>query len=143
MLKSCEKKSRNSNQNLKIDNKLEGKSLSNLARKKLEQQYTEQKVQQKRQVIIKKSWLTPGEKIIGIAFAGFVCFGAVHIISNQAKIYDVNKDIQIMESRVSEQEKVNSDLQVQVSELSAYDRIYKKAKEMGLIKNENNVKVVH
>jgi cell division protein FtsL len=27
--------------------------------------------------------------------------------------------------------------------LSAYDRIYKKAKEMGLIKNENNVKVVH
>jgi len=143
LLKSCEKKSRNSNQNLKIDNKLEGKSLSNLARKKLEQQYTEQKVQQKRQVIIKKSWLTPGEKIIGIAFAGFVCFGAVHIISNQAKIYDVNKDIQIMESRVSEQEKVNSDLQVQVSELSAYDRIYKKAKEMGLIKNENNVKVVH
>jgi len=141
--KSCEKKSRNSNLDLKIDNKLEGKSLSNLARKKLEQQHTEQKVQQKRQVIIKKSWLTPGEKIIGIAFAGFVCFGAVHIISNQAKIYDVNKDIQIMEAKVSEQQKVNSDLQVQVSELSAYDRIYKKAKEMGLIKNENNVKVVH
>jgi cell division protein FtsL len=48
-----------------------------------------------------------------------------------------------MESKVSEQQKVNSDLRVQVSELSAYDRIYKKASEMGLIKNENNVKVVH
>lgn len=118
--------------------------MSNLARKKLEQQQQiEQKVQKKSQVIIKKSWLTPGEKIIGLAFAGFVCFGAVHIISNQAKIYEVNKDIQILESKVSEQQKVNSDLQVQVSEMSAYDRIYKKAKEMGLIKNENNVKVVH
>jgi cell division protein FtsL len=117
--------------------------LSNLARKYLEQQLTEKKVQKKSQVLIKKSWLTPGEKIIGLAFAGFVCFGAVHIISNQAKIYEVNKDIQIIEAKVSEQQKVNSDLQVQVSELSAYDRIYKKAKDMGLIKDENNVKVVH
>jgi cell division protein FtsL len=117
--------------------------LSNLARKFLEQQQTEQKVQNKSQVIIKKSWLTPGEKIIGLAFAGFVCFGSIHIISNQAKIYEVNKDIQVIEAKVSEQQKVNSDLQVQVSELSAYERIYKKAKEMGLIKDENNVKVVH
>jgi cell division protein FtsL len=117
--------------------------LSNLARKYLEQQQTEQKVQNKSQVIIKKSWLTPGEKIIGLAFAGFVCFGSIHIISNQAKIYEVNKDIQVIEAKVSEQQKVNSDLQVQVSELSAYERIYKKAKEMGLIKDENNVKVVH
>jgi cell division protein FtsL len=117
--------------------------LSNLARKFLEQQQTEQKIQKKSKVLIKKSWLTPGEKIIGLAFAGFVCFGAVHIISNQSKIYDVNKDIQIIEAKVSDQQKVNSDLQVQVSELSAYDRIYKKAKAMGLIKDENNVKVVH
>jgi cell division protein FtsL len=117
--------------------------LSNLARKYQEQQQTEQKVQKKSQIRIKKSWLTPGEKIIGLAFAGFVCFGAVHIISNQAEIYGVNKDIQIIETKVSEQQKVNSDLQVQISELSAYDRIYKKAKEMGLIKDENNVKVVH
>ena len=117
--------------------------MSNLARKYLEQQQTEQKVQNKSQVIIKKSWLTPGEKIIGLAFAGFVCFGSIHIISNQAKIYEVNKDIQVIEAKVSEQQKVNSDLQVQVSELSAYERIYKKAKEMGLIKDENNVKVVH
>ena len=117
--------------------------MSNLARKYLEQQLTEKKVEKKSQVLIKKSWLTPGEKIIGLAFAVFVCFGSVHIISNQAKIYEVNKDIQVIEAKVSEQQKVNSDLQVQVSELSAYERIYKKAKEMGLIKDENNVKVVH
>jgi cell division protein FtsL len=117
--------------------------LSNLARKYLEQQKTEQKVQKANQVKIKTSWLTPGEKIIGLVFAGFVCFGAVHIISNQSEIYQVNKEIQVIEGQVAEQQKLNSDLQVQVSELSAYDRIYKKAKEMGLIKNENNVKVVH
>ena len=117
--------------------------MSNLARKYLEQQKTEQKVQKANQVKIKKSWLTPGEKIIGLVFAGFVCFGSVHILTNQAKIYEVNKEIQVIEGRVAEQQKLNSDLQVQVSELSAYDRIYKKAKEMGLIKNENNVKVVH
>lgn len=117
--------------------------MSNLARKYLEQQKTEQKVQKTNQVKIKTSWLTPGEKIIGLVFAGFVCFGAVHIISNQSEIYQVNKEIQVIEGQVAEQQKLNSDLQVQVSELSAYDRIYKKAKEMGLIKNENNVKVVH
>lgn len=128
---------------MELEKNLEGKYLSNLARKYLEQQKTEQKVQKTNQVKIKTSWLTPGEKIIGLVFAGFVCFGAVHIISNQSEIYQVNKEIQVIEGQVAEQQKLNSDLQVQVSELSAYDRIYKKAKEMGLIKNENNVKVVH
>lgn len=116
--------------------------MSNLARKYLEQQQTEQKVQNKSQVKIKISWLTPGEKIIGIVFTGMVCFGAVHLISNQSKIYEVNKDIQKVEAKINEQQKVNRDLQVQVSELSSYERIFKKAKEMGLFINENDVKVV-
>jgi cell division protein FtsL len=116
--------------------------LSNLARKVQEQQRTEQTVRDERQVKIKKSWLTPGEKIIGVVFAGVVCFGAAHLLNNQAKIYDVNKEIQTVDAKVKEQQKVNSDLQVQVSELSTYERIYEKAKQMGLILNENNVKVV-
>lgn len=117
--------------------------MSNLARKQLEQQQAEQTVQIKSQVKIKKSWLTPGEKIIGIVFAGMVCFGSVHLISNQSKIYEVNKDIQLVEDKITEQSKVNSDLQVQVKELSSYDRIFEKAKKMGLIRDENNeVKVV-
>jgi len=116
--------------------------LSNLARKVLEQQQTEQKVQIKREVKIKKSWLTPGEKIIGVVFAGMVCFGSIHLISNQSKLYEANKDLQIVQDKINEQEKVNEDLKVQVSELSSYDRIFAKAKKMGLIKDENNVKVV-
>lgn len=108
----------------------------------MEQQQAEQSVQIKRQIKIKKSWLTPGEKIIGVAFAGMVCFGAIHLISNQSNIYEANKELQTVQEKINEQEKVNGDLKVQVSELSSYDRIFAKAKEMGLIKDENNVKVV-
>lgn len=117
--------------------------MSNLARdlQQLQQQGV-QTDQERGPVKIKKTWLTPGEKIIGVVFAGLVCFGAVHLITNQAKIYEVNKDIQIIEAQVADQQKVNNDLHAQVMELSTYDRIFKKAKEMGLVRNENNVKVV-
>ena len=71
-----------------------------------------------------------------------VCFGSVHIISNQASIYQVNKEIQDTKVTVQEQEKSNSDLTIQVSELSQYERIRDKAQELGLTLNDQNVKVV-
>jgi cell division protein FtsL len=117
--------------------------MSSLARKFQQQQEVERTVQEKRIVKTKKHWLTPGEKIIGIVFTGLVCFGAVNLISNQAEIYQVNKDIQEVQTSINEVAKVNNDLQVQVSELSTYERLWEKAKQMGLVINENNVKVVH
>ncbi|NWQ43922.1 cell division protein FtsL [Bacillus sp. EB106-08-02-XG196] len=119
--------------------------MSSLARKFQQQQQVERTVQVQERTIVKtkKHWLTPGEKIIGIVFTGLVCFGAVNLISNQAEIYQVNKDIQGVQTSINELKKVNSDLELQVSELSSYERIYEKATQMGLIKNENNVKVVH
>ncbi|MFJ5713410.1 cell division protein FtsL [Neobacillus sp. NPDC093127] len=116
--------------------------MSNLARNLERQQQVEQKVEKQSQIKIKKSWLTPGEKIIGIAFAGLVCFGSVQLISNQANIYKINTEIQTIEAQVNEQQKVNSDLQVQVREMSTYERIRDKAKKMGLELNNDNVKVV-
>jgi len=116
--------------------------MSNLARKFLQQQQVEGTVQEQNIVKTKKHWLTPGEKIIGIVFTGVICFGAVQLISNQAEIYQVNKGIQEIQTSIKEQEKVNKDLEVQVSELSRYERIWEKAKQMGLVLNENNVKVV-
>jgi cell division protein FtsL len=117
--------------------------MSNLARE-LEQQKLKgnQEVQQPKQAKITKSWFTPGEKLLGILFAGIICFGAVHMISTQAKIYKVNKGIQEAQTSIKDQQKVNGDLQVQVNELSTYERIWSKAKKMGLELNENNVKVV-
>lgn len=117
--------------------------MSNLARKFQQQQQVERTVKEQSHVKTKKHWLTPGEKIIGVVFTGLFCFGAVHLISNQAEIYQVNSDIQEVQASIKEQEKVNSDLKIQVSELSTYERIWEKAKEMGLVLNENNVKVVH
>lgn len=119
--------------------------MGNLARNIQHQQQREVKEEiQKQQRTEKKSllWLTPGEKVLGLAFAGMVCFGAIHIISNQSHIYQVNKQILQVQSSIKEQQKVNSDLNVQVSELSTYERILAKAKKMGLVLNENNVKVV-
>lgn len=116
--------------------------MANLARKYQEQQQVEQTVQEQSKVNTRKALLTPGEKIIGLAFAGMVCFGSIQLISNQAQIYKVNKDIQEVQTSIKEQQKTNSDLQVQVSELSTYERIWAKAKKMGLELNENNIKVV-
>lgn len=111
------------------------------------------KVQQERQRQIveqpkpkkqkKKSFgLTLGEKIIGIAFCAALSFGGFHIISNQAAIYDMNKNIQETRVSIQDQQRVNEDLEVQVEELSSYERILEKAKELGFEFNKNNVKVV-
>jgi cell division protein FtsL len=93
-------------------------------------------------VKVKKAWLSPGEKILWMLLAVFLCIASVQIVSNQATIYDMNKDIQDIEAKIQEQEKVNSDLEVQVAELSTYERIWEIAtKELGLQLNDN-VKVV-
>ncbi|CAM3696092.1 cell division protein FtsL [Mesobacillus zeae] len=115
--------------------------MSNLARKlQHEQQQTVQSP--KADVARGTAWLTPGEKILALVFGIMVCFGAAFIVSKQAAIYEVNKDIQLAESTIDEQKKVNIDLGNQVDELSRYERIWEKAKELGLTLNENNVKVV-
>jgi cell division protein FtsL len=115
--------------------------MSNLA-KKIQQEQEQRTIQEPKKKILKKAWFSPGEKILGLVFGAVVCIGAVQIISNQADIYKVNKEIQVTQASIQEQQKVNSDLEVQVSELSMYERIKEKAEKLGLEFNENNVKVV-
>ncbi|RAK23265.1 cell division protein FtsL [Anoxybacillus vitaminiphilus] len=85
---------------------------------------------------------TLGEKVLLFAFAMFVVYCSIQIVSNQVAIYQANKQIQQLEETIQEQKKYNNDLSVQVQELSTYERILEKAKELGLSLNENNVKVV-
>lgn len=115
--------------------------MGNFARK-LQQEQQQKQVQAPK--IVKKNRLgfSPGEKILALIFCVALCFGAVKIISNQAAIYEINKDIQETSSIIQSQQKVNADLAMQVEELSTYERIWAKAKELGLKLNENNVKVV-
>jgi cell division protein FtsL len=119
--------------------------MGNLARKlqQEQQQKQQQKQEQSRDTVRKKSFgFSPGEKILGLTFCAAICFGSVQIISNQAAIYEINAEIQETSRIIQNQKKVNADLAMQVEELSTYERIWAKAKELGLKLNENNVKVV-
>ncbi|PKR86961.1 cell division protein FtsL [Heyndrickxia camelliae] len=119
--------------------------MSNLARK---QQYLEPQRQQNTQTkqqpvpVHTRRSITLGEKVLGALLVAFIAIMAIKIISTQAAIYKVNRDIQNQQSSIQSQIKANNDLQTQVSDLSQYDRIKKKAEKLGLKLNENNVKVV-
>ena len=115
--------------------------MSNLA-KKLQQEQQQRAVQEPKKTPLKKAWFSPGEKILGLVFGAICCIVAVQIISNQADIYKLNRDIQVTQSTIVEQQKINSDLEVQISELSMPERVKEKAEKVGLKFNENNVKVV-
>lgn len=117
--------------------------MSNLARKIQEErqrQIVEKPVQKPKK---KRSYgITLGEKIIGVLFITGVSFGCFQIVSNQAAIYQINKNIQEIRASIEEQQRTNEALKAQVEELSTYERIWEKAKELDLKFKEDNVKVV-
>ncbi len=83
-----------------------------------------------------------GEKVLFAVFLSVVTFFSVMILQTQASIHATTKDIQIIEQQIDETKKQNTDLSIQVSELSTYERVWEKAKALGLKLNEKNVKVV-
>ncbi|MEK3887068.1 cell division protein FtsL [Bacillus sp. FSL K6-3431] len=117
--------------------------MSNLARKH-EQQVNESMNQVNVQIkkVQRHAKITLGEKVIAFFFIAMFAFMAIKIITAQASIYEVNKEIEDMKTSIHEQQKVNGDLTDQISDLSRYDRVRKIAKEQGLDLDENNVKVV-
>ncbi|WP_226665846.1 cell division protein FtsL [Metabacillus litoralis] len=118
--------------------------MSNLARK-LEQQKQEQHQQMPKHepiIIKRRATITLGEKFLVILLIGLFVIGAVKIVSSSYTLYQANIDIQKMESKIDEQSKLNSDLHVQVEELSTYERIWEKAKSLGLTLDQNSVKTV-
>lgn len=110
--------------------------------RKIQEQQREHNQQTVRTVIVRKPKLAIGEVALICGLALIVAFIGAKIISNQASIYEVNKEIQLAEASVQEQVKVNEGLKVQIKELSSPDRILKKAAELGLMLNEKNVKGV-
>ena len=114
--------------------------MSSLA-KKLQQEQTKHTEVKTKKVVIPNG-ITLGEKVLYISFALFIAFFAVKIISTQADIYAINRDIVSVESKIEDQTKANKDLTDHVCELSTYDRIWAKAKELGLTLKDQNVKVV-
>ncbi|RFU71171.1 cell division protein FtsL [Peribacillus saganii] len=116
--------------------------MSNYAKKTQEHWQSEEPRQSVQTVIVHKAKISFGEMTLLLVLALLIAAVGVKIVSNQSAIYDTNKEIQKIEGSIDEQVKINNDLEVQVSELSTYERIWKKAAELGLMLNENNVKVV-
>lgn len=110
--------------------------------KKIQEQHQADQQNTVQTVIVHKAKISFGEVVLICFLALAIAFAGVKIVSNQTAIYQTNKSIQQAEAKIDEQVKVNNDLKVEVSELSTYERIWKKAAELGLMLNENNVKVV-
>ncbi|KZZ82950.1 MULTISPECIES: cell division protein FtsL [Bacillaceae] len=86
--------------------------------------------------------ITLGEKVLIVLFVLGLAAASIHLIANSVASYKASMDIQKLEAQVDAQGKTNADLQIQVKELSNYERIWERAKELGLTLNKNNVKVV-
>jgi len=120
-----------------------GVTLGNLAYKVRQNSPYQQDPTPKQNVVIKKNrGVTLGEKVLATILVCGMLIAAIHIVSNQVTIYSANIEIQQIETKIQDQVKVNNELDLQVQELSTYERIWAKAQEMGLLLNENNVKVV-
>lgn len=83
-----------------------------------------------------------GEKFLFVLFSTSLVLFSTMILHTQAQINDTNREVQLIGKDIAEIEKQNMELSIQVKEKSTYERIWEKAKELGLNQNENNVKVV-
>jgi len=115
--------------------------MANFARQYKQQEKTEQ-IKKVKVVKRRSSPFTLGEKVLAMIFVAFVCFASLQIITAQAEIYTTNKDIQDLETSIVSQQNINNDLSIQISQMSTYERVWEKAKELGLTLDETNVKVV-
>ena len=113
---------------------------SNLARQLQRQEY--QTVERNQKSAKKKKRITKGEKLLYIMFFAALCLFSIQIISNQAAIYQVNKDIQNLQKDLDHQVRVVQEYEAQVQDLSKYDRLTEEAKKLGLTNNRENIKVV-
>lgn len=104
------------------------------------EQYTE--LNQPQVVRRVKKRFSKGEKILFTLFAAFTIGSSSMLLQTHSDINAVNKEVQLMNSEIEDTAKQNTELSIQVSDKSTYERIWKKAQESGLNLNESNVKVV-
>ena len=102
--------------------------------------------QEQRQPVVRKKpklkLFSAQEKFLFVIFTVIVASFAVSILHTQGEIQTLSMEIQSIERDIAEINDNNTDLKVQVSERSTHQRIWEKAKELGLTLNEKNVKVV-
>ena len=89
-----------------------------------------------------KNFLSKGEKTLLVVVLSVITLLAVMNIQVQSEVRSTSTDTYGLEKKIDATAKANTDLSIQVSELSTYERIWEKAEELGLKLNEQNVKVV-
>lgn len=117
--------------------------MSNLARKLQQQKQVTTEVHQRpsnKKKVKGLSKITPFEKILYLSFIFACFFVGTKIVKTQAAIYDTNLKIQSIKNDVAKQKQHNSELKMKIDELSTYERIWQKAKDLGLNIDSNNVK---
>ena len=90
-----------------------------------EHQQTKQPNIVRKRVAVQKRWITRGEKFLYSLFA----FG---LLLGLAYIDQLNRNIQTMNTEISQQTSLNQNLSYEVKELSQPDRIIANAKKHGL-----------
>ncbi|CAM3086853.1 cell division protein FtsL [Filibacter tadaridae] len=83
-----------------------------------------------------------GEKFLFVLFSTIVVLFSTVILHTQAQLNDVNIEVQLVGNEIDTTKKQNMELSIEVSENSTYEKIWERAKELGLTLNEKNVKVV-
>ena len=104
--------------------------MTNLAVKYKQQAQEEVQIQTPPQQMAKpkvKAKITRIEKLLYVAFIGFLLYACVAFIGNKAGLYQVNVEAAIEEKLYSEA-KENQELQAEVEKLSRYERIAEVAK---------------
>lgn len=98
--------------------------------------------QQQHKVKKKRKLFSPGEKFLLVAFTTILVLFASMMLHTESQINGMNREVQVLGSEITETKKQNTELSFQVKEMSTYEVVWEKARELGLNLNENNVKVV-
>ncbi|MHA6258612.1 cell division protein FtsL [Sporosarcina sp. CAU 1771] len=86
--------------------------------------------------------VSKGEKFLFVLFSTILVLFTTMILHTDAQINEVNREVQVLGKDIEGIMKENKELSIEIKEKSTYDKVWKKAKELGLDMNENNVKVV-
>lgn len=83
-----------------------------------------------------------GEKFLFVLFTTILVLFATAVLHTESQLNEMNREVQVLSSNLEEQTKKNIELSIQEKELSTYEKVWEKARALGLNLNEDNVKVV-
>jgi len=90
----------------------------------------------------KRKYLSFGEKTLIVLFTTILVLFSSTILHTESQINDMNREVQTLSGKINDTKKQNTELSIQVRENSTYEKVWEKAKALGLNLNDKNVKVV-